>query len=102
MSIEFEKAKGEIRQSAEILDRIDYIEKIVAQLSGDTILNACWLHPVLKDSLIRCFSRDDQEEHIEKYKSILLKAVLEDLFVERQSLISKVFAIRERKEDAQQ
>ena len=101
MSIEFEKAKDEIRQSAEILDRIDFIEKIVAQFDGDTMLNRCWLHPTMKDALIRCFSPDDQEEHIDKYRHILAMEVLDDLATERQSLISKVCAIRGRKEDAE-
>lgn len=101
MIIGFEKVKDEIRQSAKILDRIDYIEKIVVQLDNDTILNRCLLHPTLQDSLIRCFEPDDLEEHIDKYRHVLTMEVLEDLAAERKLLIRKVCAIRERKEDTQ-
>ena len=102
MSIDFEKYKkieGEIRQSAEILKRIGYIEKIVSQLDGETILSRYLLHPTLEDALKPCF--DDPKEHIEGYRHILIMKILDELADERQSLISKVCAIREHREDEQ-
>lgn len=100
MSIEFEKVKGEIRQSAEMLERIDRIERTIAEMNGGNLGRELFFGPFV-DGIKLCFSDDNRKEHIEKYKSIISKEVLEDLFVERQSLISKVCASRERKEDEQ-
>lgn len=103
MSIEFEKARSEIRKQAETLSYIERIEDIIADLSSDESKSGWYLlNSAGKSELLNCFALFDGSEHIKKYRSVLANVIIEDLSAERQSLVSKVCANRERKEDAQQ
>lgn len=102
MSIEFEKARSEIRKQAETLSCIERIEDIIADLSSDeSKLEWYLLKSAGKSALLNCFALFDAREHIKKYRSVLANVIIEDLSAERQSLISKVCAIREHREDEQ-
>ena len=103
MSIEFERARSEIRKQAETLSCIERIEDIIADLICDeSKLEWYLLNSAGQSALLNCFAPFEAHEHIKKYRSVLANVIIEDLSAERKSLISKVCANRERKEDAQQ